>query len=98
MSTIKHYIKSFLVLFIGAAFSSACFAGEKAMRDTIKPGALWPDNNGNHVEAHGGGIIKVGKNLLLVPARIVQKIMILKNVMLPVTRQKILFTGSFVTR
>ena len=61
MSTIKHYIKSFLVLFIGVAISSACFAGEIAMRDTIKPGALWPDNNGNHVEAHGGGIIKVGK-------------------------------------
>ncbi|MEP6726575.1 MAG: family 43 glycosylhydrolase [Bacteroidota bacterium] len=25
----------------------------------IKPGETWPDNNGNHVQAHGGGIIKI---------------------------------------
>jgi len=25
----------------------------------IKPGELWPDNNGNHINAHGGGIIKI---------------------------------------
>jgi hypothetical protein len=25
----------------------------------IKPTDVWPDNNGNHVQAHGGGIIKV---------------------------------------
>lgn len=25
----------------------------------IKPGDLWPDNNGNHINAHGGGIIKL---------------------------------------
>jgi len=33
----------------------------QALKDTIKPTELWPDNNGKHVEAHGGGIIKVGK-------------------------------------
>jgi len=27
----------------------------------IRPGALWPDNNGKHIQAHGGGIIKLGK-------------------------------------
>lgn len=27
----------------------------------ILPGELWPDNNGNHIQAHGGGIIKLGK-------------------------------------
>jgi hypothetical protein len=27
---------------------------------TIKPGAIWPDDRGKHVQAHGGGIIKVG--------------------------------------
>jgi hypothetical protein len=26
---------------------------------TIKPGELWPDDRGKHVEAHGGGIIKL---------------------------------------
>ncbi|MGA7414936.1 MAG: family 43 glycosylhydrolase [Bryobacteraceae bacterium] len=26
---------------------------------TIRPGEIWPDNRGNHVQAHGGGIIRV---------------------------------------
>jgi hypothetical protein len=25
------------------------------------PGAIWPDNRGEHIQAHGGGIIKVGE-------------------------------------
>lgn len=29
-----------------------------AVGPTIQPGALWPDNRGQHVQAHGGGIIK----------------------------------------
>lgn len=33
--------------------------GQKA--DQIKPGEIWADQNGNHVQAHGGGIIKIGK-------------------------------------
>jgi hypothetical protein len=28
--------------------------------DTIHPVGVWADNNGKHVQAHGGGIIKVG--------------------------------------
>ncbi|MBC7886974.1 MAG: family 43 glycosylhydrolase [Ferruginibacter sp.] len=27
----------------------------------IRPGEVWPDNNGNHIQAHGGGIIKLNK-------------------------------------
>ena len=27
---------------------------------TIKPGAVWPDDRGQHIQAHGGGILKVG--------------------------------------
>lgn len=27
----------------------------------IKPGDVWPDNNGRHIQAHGGGILKVGE-------------------------------------
>jgi hypothetical protein len=27
----------------------------------IRPGEIWPDDNGNHIQAHGGGIIKRGK-------------------------------------
>jgi hypothetical protein len=36
----------------------ACLAASPAM---IKPGEIWPDNRGRHVQAHGGGIIKLGK-------------------------------------
>ncbi|MHA4896021.1 hypothetical protein ACXZ1K_14810 [Pedobacter sp. PWIIR3] len=30
-----------------------------AQRKTIDPGEIWPDQNGNHIQAHGGGIIKI---------------------------------------
>ena len=26
---------------------------------TIKPGEVWPDNRGQHVQSHGGGIVKL---------------------------------------
>ncbi|HSU51586.1 MAG TPA: hypothetical protein VLJ41_13370 [Segetibacter sp.] len=29
--------------------------------DAIRPGEVWPDEDGNHIQAHGGGIIKMGK-------------------------------------
>ncbi len=28
--------------------------------ESIRPGELWPDNRGEHIQAHGGGILKVG--------------------------------------
>jgi hypothetical protein len=31
-----------------------------AAPQTIKPGELWPDDRGQHIQAHGGGIIKLG--------------------------------------
>ena len=27
----------------------------------INPGEIWPDQNGDHIQAHGGGITKIGK-------------------------------------
>jgi hypothetical protein len=32
---------------------------QQSKTDTIKPGAIWPDDRGEHIQAHGGGIIKV---------------------------------------
>lgn len=29
--------------------------------ETIKPGEIWPDDRGKHIQAHGGGIIKLGE-------------------------------------
>jgi len=31
-----------------------------AAPQTIKPGEIWPDDRGKHIQAHGGGIIKLG--------------------------------------
>ena len=46
--------------------STFCFLSLSVMlhaqtNKVIKPGEIWPDNNGNHIQAHGGGIIKIGK-------------------------------------
>lgn len=39
------------------AFSGVAFS---AVAGTFRPGAEWPDNRGRHIQAHGGGIIKLG--------------------------------------
>ena len=39
-----------------------CISVQAQIKTTIiKPGELWPDNRGKHIQAHGGGIIKVGE-------------------------------------
>src|SRR5258708_554389 len=40
-------------LVLGLAALSAAAAAE-----TIKPGEIWPDDRGQHIQAHGGGVIK----------------------------------------
>lgn len=32
-----------------------------AQNDLIYPKAIWPDSKGNHIQAHGGGILKMGR-------------------------------------
>ena len=44
-------IVAFLTLFPVIAFS----------QNVIRPGEVWPDEDGNHIQAHGGGIIKIKK-------------------------------------
>jgi hypothetical protein len=34
-------------------------AGGCTTAQTIQPGAVWPDNRGQHIQAHGGGVIKL---------------------------------------
>ncbi|MCD0487635.1 family 43 glycosylhydrolase [Pedobacter sp. MC2016-14] len=36
--------------------ASTCFAQEQSK---ISPGEIWPDRDGNHIQAHGGGILKI---------------------------------------
>ncbi|WP_243348112.1 family 43 glycosylhydrolase [Parabacteroides sp. FAFU027] len=47
---------------LGILFFSAfivCVFAQK--REIIQPGEIWPDVDGNHIQAHGGGIIKIKK-------------------------------------
>ena len=48
-------MKIFLIVF-GVLFLASCSNHSK----TIKPGEIWPDNNGVHINAHGGGILFYG--------------------------------------
>lgn len=52
MNNILNFFFAFLLT--GQAFA-------QVKNDIIKPTEIWPDNNGNHLQAHGGGIIKVKK-------------------------------------
>ena len=36
-------------------------AGKKTKLEIFQPGESWPDKNGNHIQAHGGGILKIKK-------------------------------------
>lgn len=53
----KHNLLQRLVftLFFATIVTSA-FAQKQTV---IRPGEVWPDTNGNHIQAHGGGIIKI---------------------------------------
>ncbi|MEO7715416.1 MAG: family 43 glycosylhydrolase [Capsulimonas sp.] len=39
----------------------ACVSAAPAKPQTVHPGDVWPDDKGNHIQAHGGGILKQGK-------------------------------------
>jgi hypothetical protein len=56
----RNYLKLFLTALAVLSKSPLLFA--QSATDTIKPGQIWPDDKGQHIEAHGGGIIKVKNN------------------------------------
>ncbi len=47
-------MKAKLIFFAAIIFSFTSFSKENK---TIKPGEIWPDNKGVHINAHGGGIL-----------------------------------------
>ncbi|MEO8415556.1 MAG: family 43 glycosylhydrolase [Ginsengibacter sp.] len=51
-------IKKQLLFFIIILFASTTTMCQE--QQVIRPGAIWPDNNGKHIQAHGGGIIRMG--------------------------------------
>ena len=52
-------ICSAAILCLSAA--SGCGATPALPPAEIKPGEVWPDDRGQHVQAHGGGILKLGR-------------------------------------
>ncbi|MFT3935906.1 MAG: family 43 glycosylhydrolase [Chitinophagaceae bacterium] len=52
-----------MFLIVAIVCLHACTAGKKTSGSNsakeIKPGDVWPDDRGQHVQAHGGGIIKL---------------------------------------
>ena len=45
---------------LAVVFPLSLVAGEFTSRTSIIPSAIWPDDHGHHIQAHGGGILKVG--------------------------------------
>ena len=46
-------------ILIAILFVANPFQSKSQISQTVHPGAVWPDHNGNHIQAHGGGIILV---------------------------------------
>ncbi len=50
---LKHVAALVAILALSGAFSEGCTSP-----GTFTPGALWPDDRGEHINAHGGGILR----------------------------------------
>ncbi|MFO7622413.1 MAG: glycoside hydrolase family 43 protein [Bacteroidales bacterium] len=52
---ITSYFKTILtILFL---FTTTEFFCQESVNTSVKPGEVWPDTDGNHINAHGGGIV-----------------------------------------
>lgn len=54
----NRFLKTSLFTFL---FSGICFFAFAQKQTSIYPSEVWADTEGNHIQAHGGGIIKLGK-------------------------------------
>lgn len=63
MKSIKCLVNCYLLLFCMFVMSGvkAQSPASQSPADSFKPGETWPDTDGNHIQAHGGGIIKIKK-------------------------------------
>lgn len=51
-----------IIVFLFLVSAIVCVAeGKDHQVKSFRPGQLWPDNNGVHINAHGGGMLKAGK-------------------------------------
>ena len=61
MNTIENGLLILLWTCLLCAISPAAFGAP----EPITPGAIWPDDHGNHIQAHGAGILKQGDTYYL---------------------------------
>ena len=54
----NRFIKKYLLTSFFTGLLLFAFAQKQTV---IHPGDVWPDEDGNHIQAHGGGIIKLDK-------------------------------------
>lgn len=56
----KHFFfKQHLLMFCPVTLFTSFFAQKQ---NVIHPGEVWPDEDGNHIQAHCGGVVKI-KNM-----------------------------------
>jgi len=55
------FFKSFYFFSLLFLFNLPAIAQKASKQKVINPSAVWPDNQGNHIQAHGGGIIKLAE-------------------------------------
>ncbi len=53
-------LRTVLLLIMVLLMPAISLIAQKKDGKTIYPGAVWPDNRGNPIQAHGGGIIRLG--------------------------------------
>jgi hypothetical protein len=58
--TAHRILRATLIDFATAARLFLAIGAVKAAPATIKPGEIWPDDRGQHIQAHGGGMLKLG--------------------------------------
>ncbi len=56
-------MKPFTSMLAAILVATAAFAAPTPKQTAIRPGELWEDNNGNHINAHGGGMLLHGGRL-----------------------------------
>jgi len=58
----KRYLFFLTILCFASGYIANAQAGQQSGKiDTFRPLEVWPDADGNHIQAHGGGIIKIKK-------------------------------------
>jgi beta-xylosidase len=57
MTTSEFFTRRFLRPVLFFSFTVLLLSCRAKDRDCIRPGEIWPDNNGVHINAHGGGML-----------------------------------------